>query len=358
MLSINQKLHDSFIRHGVRLVGYENGVANRVARVWMDGASQATKIVESRGKEIKQTDRESLLQDLMNLVSTLLVETETSLNIALLDQVQTEGRAVLGMLQSAFPASVLRNIGGLRTLTEAAIDPRLLQPIDVKTADRLVRSPIHGKAWPARITNISGAVAGKLRRQLGMGMAEGESIPKISRRVRNVFKATGGRRATAIARTEVHNISNRVHDKTFQRNRQVLNGVRYSSTLDARTCPICGGYDGNEYFFGGKPDFSSRPFIPQHTLCRCVYVPETRFKEIFGFEISPKARASIFGPAKADLNFGQWLKRQPIGVAEQVLGKRKAQLFHAGTFRFDQFVNRGRVLTLEQLEGVEKVKSK
>lgn len=62
-------------------------------------------------------------------------------------------------------------------------------------------------------------------------------------------------------------------------------------------------------------------------------------------------RASADGYVPATMTFPQWLKRQPLSVQQEMLGKRKAELFQSGRISFDRFVDdRSRVRTLAELE--------
>lgn len=61
-------------------------------------------------------------------------------------------------------------------------------------------------------------------------------------------------------------------------------------------------------------------------------------------------RASANGPIDANTTFGGWLKDQPAGVQDEVLGPKRAQLFRSGGLEIDRFTNdRGQWLTLDQL---------
>jgi len=66
--------------------------------------------------------------------------------------------------------------------------------------------------------------------------------------------------------------------------------------------------------------------------------------ELFG------TRASADGQVDANLSYGEWLKRQPAEVQDEVLGPTRGKLLRAGKLTMDRFYNdRGRYLTLDEL---------
>jgi len=56
------------------------------------------------------------------------------------------------------------------------------------------------------------------------------------------------------------------------------------------------------------------------------------------------------GTVPAKTTYQEWLKKQPVGFQDEVLGKTKGQLFRKGDVTLDRFVDkRGAELTLQQL---------
>jgi hypothetical protein len=62
-----------------------------------------------------------------------------------------------------------------------------------------------------------------------------------------------------------------------------------------------------------------------------------------------ETRASMNGQVPAEMNYDQWLRKQPVSFQNEVLGIKKGQLFRAG-LKMDRFVDRqGNELNLSQL---------
>lgn len=180
--------------------------------------------------------------------------------------------------------------------------------------------------------------------------SEGDKGPEALKKAR--------RDAEAITRTAVATVSNNARLATFAANADVLSGVMALVTLDGRTTrDICVPRSGKVW---SVPDFEpvghSIPLNggpPFHWRCRTTLTPITRtFKElgIDRAEIPAGMQASAYGPVPSGLTFEQWLKTQPKELADDVLGKGRAELWQAGKITLTQLVdNKGNPLTLQEL---------
>jgi len=189
------------------------------------------------------------------------------------------------------------------------------------------------------------------------------------------------RHATTVTRTAVNHVSNFARDAVYQENADVVKGVRYVATLDARTTQICASLDGRVFEVGQ----GERP--PLHMQCRSTTVPVLRSYKELGIDLleapagtrastswwrrTPKetkryyaglsaaeknaVRASLSGQVPASTTYGPWLKRQPRSFQDEVLGPAKADLFRRGHVpirRFTDHVNRP--LTVAELQRLER----
>ena len=130
-------------------------------------------------------------------------------------------------------------------------------------------------------------------------------------------------------------------------NADLIKGVRWVSTLDGRTSPICRARDGVIY------DVDKGPRPPAHWNCRSTTVPVLRSWRELGIpadEASPGTRASMDGQVPSDMTYQQWLKSKPAAFQDETLGKAKGRLFRSGGLTLDRFVNnKGREYTLDEL---------
>ncbi|MEP6289867.1 MAG: hypothetical protein ABJ079_08155 [Marinomonas sp.] len=106
-----------------------------------------------------------------------------------------------------------------------------------------------------------------------------------------------------------------------------LRGLRWTSVLDGKTSAICRARSGEVY----QPFEGPRP--PAHFNYRSVMVP------VF-----------INGGDVIEPSYEQWLSRQPRGFVEEVMGKRKGDIFRSGDISLDRFVDSaGRELRVDEL---------
>lgn len=219
----------------------------------------------------------------------------------------------------------------------------------------------------------------KIEDQIKIGMVQGEGSEQLARRVVGSFELAGvdgvtevtRRNAAAITRTAVNAIMNAVNRDFFNTNAALFKGERYVATLDSRTTPICRALDGKVFPVG------EGPIPPLHWNCRSIRVPtldgealgsrparnftqEGLLREFTSQEgLDPvtdrdalprgykgtfdkfiqKRMRELTGQVAADVNYEQWLRRQPAQFQEDILGKTKAQLFRTGRLPLDKFVD-------------------
>lgn len=172
----------------------------------------------------------------------------------------------------------------------------------------------------------------------------------------------------SLARTYLLSASNHAHEQTFQENADIIDAVRYSATLDGRTCLICGNDDG-KLFKLGEP----RPTLPRHIKCRCTYVPHIDWH---GMGIPEFARAherpsvkhsertvhhrdgttstkfTVDTASPTTENYNEWIARQlkeDPAFVRRVLGKTRFELLEKGKLSLDKMVVDGRIKRLSEL---------
>lgn len=130
-----------------------------------------------------------------------------------------------------------------------------------------------------------------IREQIKEGLADGEALPKIERRIGSVFTQATRDRTKVIARTETARASNYGQWEAYRQS-GVVTAKQWVTALDERVCPYCGAMEGkvikleDNYFDKGdsflgnastplKLDFSDTLVPPLHPRCRCTMVPIT-----------------------------------------------------------------------------------
>lgn len=225
-------------------------------------------------------------------------------------------------------------------------------PATQMIAAAVTKSPIDGVLLADVVGRLDAGVKGHLERAIRIGIAEGEGIDKIARRVRDVTDFSRNS-AEAVTRTAVGHASNMGRAAYYEENADLIRGVQWVATLDSRTCASCGALDGKVFETGkGGP----RP--PRHISCRCTTVPVLRPLRELGLPIDSfpvSTRASMNGQVSGSETYSTWLAKMPASIQDEALGVRRAELFRTGKLKVDSFVGRaGDPYTLDELRRRER----
>lgn len=141
-------------------------------------------------------------------------------------------------------------------------------------------------------------------------------------------------------RTLLQSFAEEARERVYKDNEQYFGDGEYKyeylATLDARTCLVCGNYDGKKF-----KSLEDAPHVPQHRNCRCLIIPY--------FDIKDDTRASKDGQVSSKTDFATWLEEQDENTQKEVLGATRYKVYKEGV-KFEQFVDNGDVLTLPELQ--------
>jgi len=381
----NELYRDAALRHQIGVRQYTSGLTRRVARLLEEADRDLTAKLRDRlarlGPETDFTGERwrSLLDDIRGARSVALQRYRELTRGELAELGVVEGRWEATALGDSVPIQV----------TFATV-----------AADQL-RAIIHDKPFRGRLlrdwfATLERGDRERLTAALQLGMAEGESIDQLVRRVvgtRAAEYADGilaitRRDANAIVRTAVNHVSNTARGYVWAANSDIITARIWVSTLDGRTSAICRARDGKGTPEGDNPlppeiepldPPAARP--PAHINCRSLMVAyidgvgllgdrptvtDTRTRR--GREIDFRAEAKRTGKSIQEVrrdwatkhvgrvpsatSYEQFLRRQSAEFQDEVLGRTKGKLFRDGGLKVDQFVDRaGNELTLKQLAG-------
>lgn len=340
---VNEALFDRAVSHQIRLQRLSTGIVHKIIallnRVEGDIVSKLIGFEPGARTEWGRKRLDKMLEAVREINRDAYTTVERSLRGDLIDLAQHETDFWATAINTAIPIRL------------DIVTPPLEHLVSAVTS-----RPFQGaimKEWAERLEQDAFR---RLRDAVRMGFTEGETIDQMVRRVRGTkarqFKDgildLNRRNAEAVVRTAVNHTASAARETLFDANADIIKGVRWVSTLDGRTTPICISRDGKVFPIGEGP----RP--PAHWNCRSATVPITKsWKEIgIGLEDAPPGtRASMNGQVPADVTYGEWLRKQPRDFVEEVLGKTKARLFLDGNLTVDRFVHaNGRPLTLAELK--------
>lgn len=202
------------------------------------------------------------------------------------------------------------------------------------------------------------------------GLISGRTTDEIIRDVigsRSLRYKDGAREVTrrgaeALVRTSINHAASQGRQSVWEANEDIIAAVRWVSTLDHNTTPICRVRDGRVgpinagdaiNIPGAKlldPPFA-RP--PAHPNCRSTTVAITKSFRDLGFdvdEIRPVTRSALDGKVSAETTYFQWLERQSAAVQKEALGPSRYRLWKQGGISPEKFQNdKGHLFTLDEL---------
>lgn len=325
-MPVNDDLADDLIRREVRYSKAENAIWRDIAKLLRKTEADLLERVEQGpGRTVTAERTKRLLAAVQRILEGGKKEFFEQLKRDGIELSNIEAAAAEASLKARVPVSV----------SWVSPSKRLLKSV-------VTEKPFDGKLLSAWVDNWGARTRGLVEQQINIGIVEGQGVEEIVRRLKGTrAKAykdgvleTSRRSARAIVRTYTSHVTNAAREELYKANSDVIEAEIFTATLDHRTCPICGSLDGQEFPLGKGP----RP--PVHVNCRCVRRPKVkgRDKLVKAGLLSPGSRASIDGPVSADMNYAEWLKRQPEGIQKEVLGAKRFELFKSGT-KFDKFVN-------------------
>lgn len=234
------------------------------------------------------------LRDVMDAqaVSVGTVTGRATLIHAATQRVERLKRDVLALVERYAKAALVGNYYGRLWLLDVATrdDVRVnLVPLTSNALREdlysdLIRELL-GDEWRAQYALELDDLTLAIRRAIGGGLLDGDSMDAISRRVRDAMGVQTDRRrgrigsaerkgyranfnrVQSLTRTVVQTVGNRGAVAAYRANSDILDGYEWLTAKDERVCPDCLGMDGRVF------SFKSRKLPPKHPQCRCTCIP-------------------------------------------------------------------------------------
>lgn len=278
-------------------------IMQRILVIWTENEcvyriEKSARVAINKFREARQYERILLVESIISKFNESVLKTIDETCVAILRFTVQDMRAYLNKFKKEIFSG---------DLTDAEFIAELLQSYSLRQMD-----------WKLRMKNYSEEARRKLLSTISQGYASGMGAQEMVIAIQRVISVIK-HRAVRIARTESQFASNTALQEIYSSMPDVVKGIEYVVTLDDRTCPVCGGYAGNEYYYdpkGQQYSVASAPQVPLHPLCRCVYAPIERDWEELGGK--PKANAPKRDKAP---DYKQWLKSQSPETQKKILGK-------------------------------------
>lgn len=359
MSSVNEQLRDADIGHQVDMQQYANGVVRKMLallnRVDADLFAQLSAALERLPAESFTVERlQQLLVSVRELNAQAYRALYQELGDELSDLVEYEAGYQLELFRSVIPAQII-----------AQVDVATVSAEQVYAA--AMARPFQGRLLAEWAQSIEADRMARIRDAVRMGYVEQQTVSQIVQRIRGT-RARGysdgiveidRRHAEAVVRTAISHTAAFTRNRFLEANGDIIKAVVWTSTLDSRTSEGCRLRDGLQYTPGEhKPIGHKVPWLSGpgalHWNCRSTSVPVTKsWAELGGVDIgefNPATRASMDGQVPAETTFAEWIKKQPAGRQDEILGPTRGKLMRDGKLTLDRFYNeKGRALTLEEM---------
>jgi SPP1 gp7 family putative phage head morphogenesis protein len=394
-MDANQALFDAALRHQVAVRRYSATLLKRMVRL------------------LEEADRD-LVEHLRTKLARAVGATDGTARLEVLITEVRAMREAIGANLEALARGELTDFASLEADWEQAIITSAVPVELVLAAPALdtLRAVVESKPFQGRFLKdwFSSQRRGdqeRLEQALRLGMANGETLDDIVRRVVGTrankyadgILAINRRNAEAVVRTAVTHVSTAARGAVWAANEDIIWALRWTATLDGRTSPVCQSRDGDLAMVGdnripaGAQALSpkdARP--PAHVNCRSTMVAvlspdgvlgdrpfvrdaRTRPAREVDFRAEAKAKAGDgwrsmseaerraaagrvrsawasenIGQVPAATTYAEWMGRQPMAFQDEVLGPTRAAAFRSGSVKLDDFVDRsGRELTIKEL---------
>ena len=179
----------------------------------------------------------------------------------------------------------------------------MFSAVNNRLIDKIINENWSGQNYSKRIWRNTDALAEKIRGVLTEAAMSGESIYKTSKKLSEAF-AVSEYVSKRLIQTETTYECGQAELASY--NELDIAEYKYVATLDERTCPICGGHDGEIYLVkDAKPGVN---YKPMHPHCHCDMLA------YFGEEYEPKERAARDENGKrikvpASMKYDEWYKK-------------------------------------------------
>jgi hypothetical protein len=270
-------------------------------------------------------------------------------------------------LEALVEAEAQYQVGLFKRTLPAAV--QLQFPVAGVSVDQVfaavVSRPFQGRLLSGWAENVEASRMTLIRNAIRQGFVEGQTTAEIIGKIRGsrALNYADGlldrsrRELATVVQTALSHTAQTARGAFYDANADVIKALKWTSTLDSLTSPMCRVRDGLLYDPAShKPLGHKIPWLGGpgrlHFNCRSVSTPITKSFRELGLAIDdlpPGTRASMDGQVPADMTYAQWLKKQSAERQDEILGPVRAKRFRAGEPMDKFYDDKGRWLTLAQL---------
>jgi len=192
------------------------------------------------------------------------------------------------------------------------------------------------------LRDLTGKQVNIIQTKIQQGYAQGRTVDQIARSIRgtkaqkykNGELARINRSNRALVHTALQHASTQGRKSTLKKNKDILIGYEWVSTLDSHTSRVCRSLDGRVF------EFDKGPLPPIHVACRSTTVAKVNKKYDLASDVvgvRPSSGAGGAKPVSGNTSYYEWLGRQPARFQDSAIGKTRGLLLRNGGLSGDEF---------------------
>jgi len=329
------------IKYQIDLEKYKNGQANEVIALLDKANNELSRYIKQTGGVYTKARYKEISKKLKDISKNLKKKIDENTDIdGLIDYEIKKQQKLLDSVKGDIVKAKGGDVNFIYPSKEQIKTSALFKPIaDTMTYDSYLDGIEAGlyNTWDSAIR--TGYLTGQTTQQIVKNVMGGISPetklrnPGLMNSLRNSIYGN--------TRTVLQSFANETRNRVYEENEDYFGDgesdykYEWLSTLDSRTCLVCGELDGKLF-----KSIKEAPQIPAHRGCRCVLLPY--------FNIEGDTKVSKKGYVSSKVTYEDWLKEQDEKTQKEILGVTKYKLFKEGT-KIEQFVDNGQTLTLKQL---------
>ena len=332
------------IKYEIDFQKYENGVANEVIRLLDNANLELAGYIKKTRNVTTKARYKDISKKLREVASALKEKIGQKIDVdSVIDYELKKEKKLFGFIKSLFKKknTIKGEIDFKYPTVEQIKTSALFRPAtDNLTFDSYLNGIEAGlfNTWDSAVRTgyLTGIPTNQIVSNVMGGVSQTDRLKKAGQ-IEPLRNAVYGN-----TRTLLQSFAEETRERVYKENEEYFGDgesdykYEYLSTLDARTCLVCGNYDGKKF-----KSLEDAPHVPQHRNCRCLIIPY--------FKIEGDTRASKDGQVSDKVTFSDWLEEQDEKTQKEVLGATRFKMYQDGV-KFEQFVDNGEVLTLEELK--------
>lgn len=370
-MTANEQFLDAMIRHQIYLMRLSGKVRNDIFKILeateVDMRNEILRRLKKTGDGLSPSNvrkMRALIKVLKAMRQKAWKQSEAIWIDEMMELAKSEPAFVAGLTKTVSPVTLVMDL-----------------PTERQLRAIVTSKPFEGRTLRAWARSLATTDLRRIEDQIKIGLVQNLTNSQIARRVAQSANLTRNN-AAAITRTAVNHVANQAKQEFFKANPLTYAKEMYVATLDGVTTAICQSLDGkifetgkgrippihfncrsirvailNDKILGSRPmkpvteqgllrEFTKKEGIPNVTSRGALPRGYRTTFDKFGRQRTRE----LVGRVPADVNYQDFLKRQPASFQNDVLGNTKGQLFRRGGLTVDNFVNRiGDELTLSQL---------